>query len=275
MTDAVNSPDAVNELTGPRSPMQEMPASGPQFEFERPVRTGDVDADERLRLDGIGRYLQDIASDHAAATSSMADQVWILRRTVIDVLGPVGWPARVRLRRWCSAMSTRWATMRVDITAGAGGRVESEGFWININPETGMPTRISEGLERDLMARTAEHRLRWRPLLKEAAPEIEAAGVAEAGVVEAGVVEAPFPLRFTDIDPMRHLNNTVYLQAVEGLLAAHADLRAAPHRMIIEYLRPILAGAALVTRSRRDEDGLGVWFLVDGVEHARARVLGL
>lgn len=255
--------DAVSELTDLRSRLQRMPESGPQFVFERPVRTGDVDERERLRLDGVARYLQDIASDHAGAmTWGMVDQVWILRRTVIDVLKPVGWPTRVGLRRWCSAMSTRWATMRVDMEGQDGGRVESEGFWININPETGMPTRISDELERDLMERTVEHRLRWRPLLKEAVPETGA----------PDVVEMPFPLRFTDIDPMRHLNNTVYLQAVEGLLAAHEDLRAAPHRMIIEYLRPIGPGSQVSLRSRHDDDGLGVWFLVDGVEHARALV---
>ncbi len=243
------------------APLQPRPESGPMFDFDRPVRTGDVDEDKRLRLDGVARYLQDIAFDHIGVMGgSDAEAVWIVRRTVIDVVRPVGWPARVRLQRWCSAMSTRWATMRVDIDSDDGGRVETEAFWININPETGMPTRISDELEQILLARTTEHRLRWRPLLKEAAPDLE---------------DVPFPLRFTDIDPMRHLNNTVYLQAIEGLLSAHADLRSAPHRMMIEYLRPIAGDAVVSIRSRRDEAGLAVWFVVDGVDHARARVLAL
>ena len=251
----------VSEVRQLRSPMQTMPESGPLFVFDRPVRTGDVDEEKRLRLDGVARYLQDIASDQVGGMAEgVINPVWIVRRTVIDVVRPIVWPTRVHLERWCSAMSTRWATMRVDIDGEEGGRVETEAFWININPENGMPTRIGDRLEQELMGRTTEHRLRWRPLLTESAPDLD------------GV---PFPLRSTDIDPMRHLNNTVYLHAVEGLLSERPCLQAAPHRMIIEYLRPIARGAAVAIRSRDDEDGLAVWFMVDGVDHARARVLAL
>lgn len=247
----------INEVHSLAAPMQRLPESGTLFEFERPVRTADVDEDKRLRLDGVARYLQDIASDNVNAMGAgVISPVWIVRRTVIDVVRPVTWPTRVHLRRWCSAMSNRWATMRVDLESADGGLIETEAFWININPETGMPTRVSDELEQDLMGRTTEHRLRWRPLLKEAAPDIE---------------EAAFPLRFTDIDPMRHLNNTVYLHVIEDLLSADA-LRDAPHRVVIEYLRPIARDAAVTIRHRRDEDGLAVWFLVDGVDHARAWV---
>ncbi|WP_051461425.1 acyl-[acyl-carrier-protein] thioesterase [Tomitella biformata] len=253
--------DAINEIQDLRSPMQEMPESGPLFVFDRPVRTGDVDEEKQLRLDGVARYLQDIASDQVGAMGEgVINPIWIVRRTVIDVVKPITWPTRVHLERWCSAMSTRWATMRVDIDGEDGGRIETEAFWININPETGMPTRIGDELERVLSARTTEHRLRWRPLLKDAAPDVP---------------ETPFPLRFTDIDPMRHLNNTVYLHVIEGLLSERPDLQTAPYRMIIEYLRPIARDSAVAIRGRDDEDGLAVWFMVDGVDHARVRVLAL
>lgn len=249
----------ISEVHSLQAPMQRLPETGPLFEFERPVRTGDVDEDKRLRLDGVARYLQDIGSDNAAAMGEdVVGPLWIVRRTVIDVVRPILWPTRVHLRRWCSAMSNRWATMRVDVESEDGGLIETEAFWINISAETGLPTRVSEELERNLMGRTTEHRLRWRPLLKDAAPEVE---------------DVPFPLRFTDIDPMRHLNNAVYLHVVEGLLSAHEDLRSVPHRTIIEYLRPITRDAAVSIRQVRDEDGLAVWFRVDGVDHARARVL--
>ena len=271
MTVPADQAQVLGEVRDLTSPMQTMPGSGPLYVYDRPVRTGDVYEDKRLRLDGVARYLQDIASDQV---SSRGDDVispfWILRRTVIDVVRPVIWPTDVHLERWCSAMSTRWTTMRVKIDGaaaegaagegGAGGLIETEAFWININPETGMPTRISDVLEQELLERTTEHRLRWRPILTEAAPDIE---------------DVPFPLRFTDIDPMRHLNNTVYLHVVEELLAKTLELRSAPHRMVIEYLRPITLDAPVTVRSRLDERGLAVWFLVDGVDHARAWVVGL
>ncbi|WP_432421533.1 ATP-binding cassette domain-containing protein, partial [Nocardia brasiliensis] len=47
------------------------------------------------------------------------------RRTVIDVIRPILWPEEVQLLRWCSAMSTRWANMRVRVTSGNGGLIET------------------------------------------------------------------------------------------------------------------------------------------------------
>jgi acyl-ACP thioesterase len=42
----------------------------------------------------------------------------------------------LRLRRWCSATSTRWCETRVRIDGRKGGLIESEAFWININRDT-------------------------------------------------------------------------------------------------------------------------------------------
>lgn len=259
---------AAGRGTGLHAPLQPMPDSGPMFEWRRAVRTGDVDPRERLRLDGVARYLQDIASDHIAvmpAEPDGGDPVWVVRRSVIDVLRPVEWRERVHLQRWCSAMSTRWTTMRVRVEGSGGGLIETEGFWININRATGAPARISESLEADLMSRTTEHRLRWRPMLREPAPEPGGPGVAESA----------FPLRATDVDPLQHLNNAVYLQAVEEHLGQACGLGSRPHRAVVEYLRPIDPGADLRIRRRIEADAGYLWFLVDGAEHARAAVTAL
>lgn len=240
------------------------------FDWRREVRTGDVDAGERLRLDGVARYLQDIAFDHIDAMSDLygeVNPVWVVRRSVIDVLRPVEWRERVHLQRWCSGMSTRWATMRVRIDGTGGGLIETEGFWININRETGAPARISGAVEADLASRTTEHRLRWRPMLTEAVPDAGGPDVAESA----------FALRSTDVDPLQHLNNAVYLHPVEELLAQPQAqrLRVRPHRVVVEYLRPIDPGADLRIRRRIEADAAYLWFLVDGVEHARAAVTAL
>ncbi len=72
---------------------------------------------------------------------------------------------------------------------------------------------------------------------------------------------------------LRNISRTGAL--IEGLLNAHVELRSEPHRMVIEYLRPIMPDAAVSIRSRHDAKGLAVWFLVDGVDHARAQVVAL
>ncbi|WP_438823415.1 acyl-ACP thioesterase domain-containing protein, partial [Nocardia farcinica] len=99
-----------------------LPQEGMGFASAWPVRAGDVDPYNRLRFDGIARYLQDIAWEQLQQTLlERTDPNWIVRRTVIDVVRPIMWPDQVRLERWCSAMSTRWTNMRVRITSDNGG----------------------------------------------------------------------------------------------------------------------------------------------------------
>ncbi|MFE3293661.1 acyl-[acyl-carrier-protein] thioesterase, partial [Rhodococcus sp. NPDC059234] len=244
-------------------PLAAPPSDGCGFSVSRPVRTGDVDPDNRLRLDGIARYLQDIASDNLdAAELADSDPVWIVRRSVIDVVRPALWPDRVHLHRWCSALSTRWSAMRVRLTSDKGALIETEGFWININPDTGMPTRISDAAMELLARSTDEHRLKWRPWLGDPAPEPDG-------------TDTVFPLRSTDIDPLQHVNNAAYLHAVEEHLSGRSDLLVRPHRVVIEYRAPIRAGEQLTIRRRDDERSVTLWFLVDDAVRAVARVSGV
>lgn len=250
----------IDEVVGVDGPMQPLPGTGPGYRRTRSVRTGDCDRGERLRLDAVARYLQDAATDHIAELGlTDTDGVWVVRRTVIDTVVPIRRGARVELRRWCSAMSTRWSTMRADIDDGEGGRIETEAFWIKFDPDTGMPARISDELEADLVAHTRQNRLRWRALLPDPVP--------------AHAQSEHFPLRSTDIDLMQHVNNAVYLEAIEGLLARTPELRDRPHRTVIEYLRPIAPDAQVHIAVDTGTDRIGVWFVVDGVEHARAAVI--
>lgn len=241
-------------------PLAPAPPAGEGFETAWTVRTGDVDPDNRLRFDGIARYLQDIGSDNLAATPlGETDPFWIVRRTVIDVHTPVKFPDRVHMRRWCSSMSTRWSNMRVDITTDKGASIETEGFWINISATTGMPTRISDEALGLLARTTEEHRLRWKAWLTEPAPS-------------QSHTDVQFPLRATDIDSFNHVNNAAYWHAVEELLVDRTDLLSVPHRAVIEYLSPILAGEHVTIRHRYEGGALTMWFVVSGVARCVAKV---
>ncbi|MDG3009153.1 4-hydroxybenzoyl-CoA thioesterase [Rhodococcus sp. D2-41] len=239
------------------------PAGAPLFETSRPVRTGDVDADRRLRLDGVARYLQDIGWDNLDAIGLReVHPLWIVRRTVIDVLVPGTFPDRVRLHRWCSELSNRWCHMRVDVDSDGGTDIRTEGFWINISPDTGMPTRMADEFIEPLLEHTTEHRLRWHRRLTAAKPEAEAPGVQVT----------PFPLRFTDVDLLGHVNNAVYWHAVEEHLSDRPDLMAAPHRATIEYLSPVLGTDSLRLWVAHGDAAVDLWFEVDGELRAQARV---
>ena len=79
--------------------------------------------------------------------------LWIVRRTMIDLIRPIEFNDMLRMRRWCSGTSNRWCEMRVRIDGRKGGLMESEAFWININRETQTPARIADdfldGLRQD------------------------------------------------------------------------------------------------------------------------------
>ena len=243
-------------------PLPPPPPGGLGFNTAWPVRAADVDPDNRLRFDGVARYLQDIAWENLHATFfEQTDPYWLVRRTVVDVIRPVVWPDEVSLRRWCSGMSTRWTNMRVQINSERGALIESEGFWINFSDKTGMPSRISDrGLDY-LGMTTDQHRLRWKAWLTDPAPPESDA-------------DMQFHIRATDIDQFNHLNNCAYWHAVEEKLVDLPKLVAKPHRAVIEYNSGVLPRDHVMVRSRYDADTevLRLWYLVEGTIRAAARV---
>ncbi|WP_081615211.1 acyl-[acyl-carrier-protein] thioesterase [Dietzia sp. UCD-THP] len=258
---------------GPLSPP---PSAESGFSTSRTVRTGDVDPRRRLRLDSIARYLQDVAGDDLEFTGhARTDPYWIVRRTVIDVIEPITWPATVHLHRWCSGLSTRWANMRVRLTADpqagpddAGtrpdGLVETEAFWINVNAE-GVPARISNEGFATLSASTQDHRLRWAAMTEPLPTEAPGRDLP---------VDRPHVLRSTDFDLLQHLNNAAYLDAVEDELLDHQDLLRGRHRIVIEYSRPVVPGAVMTIRRIRSGDRLRMWMLVEDRVAAAVTVTG-
>ncbi|MET8874904.1 acyl-ACP thioesterase domain-containing protein [Nocardia sp. NPDC004604] len=243
------------------SVLPERPGTGTPFETGWPVRLADTDRDQRLRLDAIARYLQDIGFEHLGAVEDGdSHRGWVVRRTVIDVLEPVEFGEHVTLRRWCSALSNRWCNMRVQICGSKGGLVETEGFLIHFGTESGVPARMSDRFMAPMLAGTTEHRLRWKAALTDSLP------------TGPGTQELPFPLRIADIDWFDHVNNAVYLSALEEMLAAHTDLKSGPHRTVVEYTKPLQAGEQVRVIGRRDDTALDVWFAVGDESRAAARV---
>ncbi|WP_443678200.1 acyl-[acyl-carrier-protein] thioesterase [Nocardia pulmonis] len=239
-------------------PLAPVPSSGHIFDVERRLGTVDMDEHRYLRLDGIARHLQEAGVDHLVATGAMDTHPhWIVRRTVIDVIRPIEWPAQLRVRRWCSALSSRWLAMRVRIDADNGGLIETEGFWIHMNKDTMSPSRIHDEFA-DLMATTAtDHRLRWKQWLHTPVPD--APGI-------------PFPLRRSDIDHFEHMTNTAYWHAVHEYASPATDLTTTPHRYILEYNKPIHFGDPLHLHPLRTPDTLTLLFAVHSTPRATAHL---
>ncbi len=60
-------------------------AASRTFTVTSRVRLGDVSPKGRLRLDGIAKLLQDVATDDAEDGAPGADEGWVVRRTTIEV----------------------------------------------------------------------------------------------------------------------------------------------------------------------------------------------
>lgn len=255
----------------PAQPLSDRLEGAQYFEAQYRVRTGDIDQDMRVRLDSVARYLQDIANDNIEATEFWrTDPFWIVRRTIIDVIRPFSWPATITAQRWCGAASTRWTNMRVRLTAEhqtnlfnpdprPDGLIETEAFWINVNDQ-GMPSRISDGMQNLVNSMTNEHRLRWKSMNPEKSPET------------GSEPDREFVLRAVDYDPFKHLNNAAYLSVVEEDILTHPELVDRPHRMVIEYLRPIEPGSTVTVRRLREEDRLTIWLLLGDEQTVAATV---
>ena len=248
--------DEVERIAFPQPPCADESRA---FHEEWPVRLGDTDGAERLRLDAVARYLQDIGYDQLQVVEDGdLHPGWIVRRTVIDVLAPIAFGDRVHLRRWPSAMSNRWCNMRIQIRSEDGGLIETEMFLIHVDIEAGRPARMSERFMAPMLAATTEHRLRWRAALRERA--------------DADGERWQFPLRVTDVDRYGHVNNAVHWEAIEEALARYPESQTPPYRAILEHAGPVMAGDDVLIRAWRGDAALQVQFEVDGSARTLARI---
>jgi acyl-ACP thioesterase len=110
--------------------------------------------------------------------------------------------------------------------------MESEAFWININRDTEMPSRMSDDFLAQLRRTTDVDRLRWKAYLTPGARD-DAEQIRE------------YPVRFTDIDLFDHMNNSVYWSVVEDYLSATPELLRGWLRVIIEHEAPVALGDKL------------------------------
>ena len=206
------------------------------FDLEWPLRMGDVDRNGRLRLDAACRHIQDIGQDQLREMGfEETHPLWIVRRTMVDLIRPIEFRDMLRMRRWCSGTSNRWCEMRVRIDGRKGGLIESEAFWIHVNKDTEMPARIADDFLEGLFRTTSVNRLRWKGYVKHGSRD------PRSGATEIH----EFPVRVTDIDLFDHVNNSVYWSVIEDYLASYPELLAAPLRVAIEHEAPVALGDKL------------------------------
>jgi acyl-ACP thioesterase len=204
------------------------------FDREWPLRVADIDREGRLRFDAATRHIQDIGQDQLREMGfEETHPLWIVRRTMVDLIRPIEFGDMLRMRRWCSGTSNRWCEMRVRIDGKRRlGLIESEAFWININRDTQAPSRIGDDFLEGLRRTTNVDRLRWKAYLT-------------AGSRDDAVEIHEYPVRVTDIDLFDHVNNSVYWSVIEDYLSSFPEMLKAPLRVTIEHDAPVALGDKL------------------------------
>ena len=214
-----------------------------------------MDAQGRLRLDAVARFLQDVAIEDVSETGWGTPQhLWFVRRIRVEVREPFLSDREVELVTWCSSLAAIAAGRRWSVAGDAGGRLEVDSVWVHLGPDQ-RPARI-EGFDAYAEAtggRSTSTRL-----------ELAAPG--------DGATRRAWPLRTSDVDLHGHLNNAVYWQAVEDVLRGGPVDPAGRLVAELEYRDPVDLADRLELLVSADGGALAIGFVVDGDVRAVARV---
>lgn len=223
---------------------------GRTFTARRTVRLGDVDPDGVLRLDAIGRYLQDVASDDALDARLPNALGWVVRRTLVQVVRPARAGDEVELTTFCSGAGRSWAERRTSLRSTGGASIEAVSLWIQVDVGTGRPARLGEVFDH-VYGTAAAGRVVSSKLALPSRPTGEAHAAGR------------WQFRRTDLDQFGHVNNAAQFAVLEQVLDG-SDRRGTAE---VEYLGPADADASyrLLVDAGDEASGSGPhhWWLVD------------
>jgi acyl-ACP thioesterase len=216
--------ERLSELTSP-------PEAGRVF--EQPARPGFADCGPsgRIRLDGLARWLQDVAYADVEDAGLAEVAVWVVRRTRIHVTRFPRFGERYELSTFCSGVGRMWAERRTTVRRAGepASDVEAVALWVHLDPESWRPVPFSDHELERYGAAAADRRVTAR--LRHPGPPPDGP-------------RWPWSFRTTELDIAQHVNNAAYWQPLEAELLDQAD----PQRIDveIEYRTPSQPGEKLV-----------------------------
>jgi acyl-ACP thioesterase len=218
--------------------------------FAQPVRPGLADCapSGRIRLDGLARWLQEIAYSDVEDAGLALSAAWVVRRTRLRINRFPRFAEHFELRTFCSGLGRMWGERRTTITrtgsvtdalapdaATPGGEsdVEAVALWVHLDPVTWRPIPFTEA-ELAVYADTMPGR-RVTARLRHPNPG-------------AAVELARFRFRASECDLAGHINNATYWQALEEELLTVTPGGDGLERLDveIEYRTPAQPGEKLI-----------------------------
>jgi acyl-ACP thioesterase len=194
---------------------------GRQFSGQFRVRLGDADESGIIRLDGVARILQDVATDDWEETGLESTDTWVVRRTAVRVPGGGRWPRYTELltvTTWCGGVGAAWAERRTNISSQGELLVEAAALWVPVDT-TGHPVRIKPA---------------FYDVYGEALQGRKVSGRVPAPHVAPGAQYRTWPLRRVDFDIVGHVNNAAVWQAVIEVVTTPVSWVSVTHHGAIE-----------------------------------------
>ena len=195
-------------------------------------------------MDGLARWVQDMAFGDVEDAGVMDESLWVVRRMRIRVERFPRFRDDVHALTFCSGEGRLWAERRATFQSDSGF-VEVAGVWVHLNPQSRMPAPLPESFERFWAESAGGRKVKAR--LRHPSP---------AGDEE----RAPWFFRRSDADLAEHVNNAAYWEPIEEDLGDPDALDAE-----IEFREPAQPGPAVLLRGA---DGTRWITAEDGRVHA-------
>jgi acyl-ACP thioesterase len=194
---------------------------GRQYSGQFAVRLGDADESGTLRLDGVARILQDVATDDWEESGLESTDTWVVRRTAIRIAEGGRWPRYkevLTVMTWCGGVGAAWAERRTNISSRGQLLVEAVALWVPVDP-SGHPVRIKPA---------------FHDVYGEALQGRKVSGRVPAPEVTEGAQLIAWPLRRADLDVVGHVNNAAIWQAVTEVVTTAVSSVSVTHHGAVE-----------------------------------------
>ena len=207
---------------GPMIEFVPRPTQGRRYTHRRRIRLSDAGPDGVLRLDGVARYLQDVATDDWAESGLDPRDTWVVRRTALRVADGGRWPElaeMVVLTTWCGGAGPAWAERRTDLEVDGALMVEAVALWVPLDT-SGRPMRL---------------RKEFHTVYGEAVAGRRVPGRVHGAPVPADATTRPWPIRLADLDVVGHVNNAAVWAAVAEVVGGPVTSAALTHHGPVEH----------------------------------------